>query len=294
MGGTTAPGRQAAEPVPLFVRHRPATGGPGATARRALLLHGLASSPAVWDRLLDRAPYGLETWTAALPWRADHVQPWSRQEGYEDRRGRTDWIAAALDEVPGGPDLVVAHSYSANLLLDFLSREAAMGRDPLGRYGIGAVVLVSPFYRRSADDFAWDAIAGMQRDFLDIMEEGLGSHPGRPVDPEIRLHMARRVCERVGPYGWMRFFEAYLRTPWLRTELIDLPVVVVTGRRDVAVAESELLVADLPRAELHVIPECGHYPMAEHPELFSALVGGALNQIPVRLPDAVRERARSA
>jgi pimeloyl-ACP methyl ester carboxylesterase len=297
MCGTTAPGRPAAEPVPLLVRHRPAAGAAGGVpARRALLLHGLASSPTVWDGLLGRVPDGLETWTAELPWRADHVQPWSRQDEDrqgEDRQGRTDWIAAALDEVPGGPDLVVAHSFSANLLLDFLSREAAMGRDPLGRYGIGAIVLVSPFYRRSADDFAWDALAGMQRDFLDIMEEGLGTHPGRRVDPEIRLHMARRVCERVGPYGWMRFFEAYLRTPWLRTELIDVPVVVVTGRRDVAAAESELLAADLPRAELHVIPECGHYPMAEHPALFSALVGGALNQIPVRLPDAVCERARS-
>ncbi|WP_329468135.1 alpha/beta fold hydrolase [Streptomyces sp. NBC_01431] len=285
MSTTLAPGQPTAGLAPLLVHHRPALAGAAGPARRGLLLHGLASSHTVWDQLLDRLPAGVETWTAELPWRADHVLPWSRQQQ------RTDWIAAALDQVPGGPEVVVAHSYSANLLLDFLSRQAAAGCDPLSRYGIGGIVLVSPFYRREADDFAWDAISGMQRDFLHIMEEGIRTHSGRPIDPEIRLHMARRVCERVGPYGWLRFFEVYLRTPWLRTELIGVPVVVVTGRQDFASAESERLAADLPRAELRVIPECGHYPMAERPELFSALVGGFLNQIPIRLPDAVRERA---
>ncbi|MCZ4123127.1 alpha/beta fold hydrolase [Streptomyces sp. H39-S7] len=246
---------------PLLVRQRPATGEPHL---RGLLLHGLASGSSVWDSVWPNAPGGVEAWVADLPWRGDYVSAWGRQ--YQE----TDWMASCLDAVPGGVDVVIAHSFSANLLMEFLSRQAARGADPYAEYGIKGIVLVSPFYRRNADDFAWDAIAGMQQDFLKITEEGIRLRPGRPIDPDIQRRMARRVCERAGPYGWMRFFEVYLRTPWLRTDLIPVPVLVVTGQQDFAARESETLAADLPQGALRVIPECGHYPMAEHAERFSA------------------------
>ncbi|ATL86038.1 alpha/beta hydrolase [Streptomyces samsunensis] len=281
LGETGAAGDRGLAQRPLLLRHRPAR---DATRLRALFLHGLASSGAVWDGLAPHLPPDLETWTADLPWRADHVQPWSR------RPERTDWIVTALERLPDPPDVVVAHSFSANQLLDLLSREAEAGNDPYERYGIRGVVLVSPFYRRSPDDFAWDSVSGMQRDFLHIMEEGLRTHSARRITPEVRRHMAERVCERVGPYGWVRFFEHYLRTPWLRTELITVPGLVVTGQDDFAAAESALLAADLPGAGLHTVPGCGHYPMSEHAESFSALVGAFLGRLPDRAAPHLTEK----
>ena len=250
--------------VPLLVRQRHTGEAP---RLRALLLHGLASGSSVWDPLWHHAPAALDSWVADLPWRGDHVSEWGRQ--YDS----PDWMTACLESVPGGVDVVVAHSFSANLLLDHLSRAAARGVDPRAAYGIKGIVLVSPFYRRSPDDFGWDAVADMQRNFVAITEEGIRLRPGKPIDPEILHDMARRVCERAGLYGWMRFLNLYLHTPWLHTGLIDVPALVVTGAQDFAAAESEPLAADLPAAELHTLGDCGHYPMFEQPERFTALLG---------------------
>jgi pimeloyl-ACP methyl ester carboxylesterase len=264
MSSGTATAAAPAAVRPLLVRRRHT----GAAPRlRALLLHGLASSSSVWDPLWEHAPAELDAWVADLPWRGDHVSDWGRESD------GPDWMTACLDAVPGGVDVVVAHSFSANLLLDHLSRTAGRGEDPRTAYGIKGIVLVSPFYRRSPDDFAWDAVAGMQRGFLAITEEGIRLRPGKPIDPDIRHEMARRVCERAGLYGWMRFFDLYLRTPWLRTGLIDVPALVVAGEGDFAAAESETLAADLPAAELLTLGDCGHYPMFEQAERFSALLG---------------------
>lgn len=250
--------------IPLLVRRRHTGDAP---RLRTLMLHGLASGSSVWDPLWPYAPAAVDAWIADLPWRGDHVSRWGRE--YDG----PDWMTACLDAVPGGVDVVVAHSFSANLLLDYLSRAAERGQDPCAAYGIKGIVLVSPFYRRSPDDFAWDAVAGMQRNFLAITEEGIRLRPGRPIDPEIRHEMARRICERAGLYGWMRFFGLYLRTPWLRTERIGVPALVVTGEGDFAAPESEALTADLPAARLGTLRDCGHYPMFEQAERFCALLG---------------------
>ncbi|MBY8879821.1 alpha/beta fold hydrolase [Actinacidiphila acidipaludis] len=262
---TAAPAARREDPVlPLLVRQRHTGDAP---RLRALMLHGLASGSSVWDPLWRHAPAELDSWVADLPWRGDHVSEWGRQSD------SPDWMAACLEAVPGAVDVVVAHSFSANLLLDHLSRAAARGEDPCAVYGIRGIVLVSPFYRRSPDDFGWDAVAGMQRNFLAITEEGIRLRPGRPIDPEILRDMARRVCERAGLYGWMRFLNLYLHTPWLHTGLIDVPALVVTGTEDFAAAESVALAADLPAAELQTLGGCGHYPMFEQPERFTALLG---------------------
>ncbi|WP_179167225.1 alpha/beta fold hydrolase [Streptomyces sp. 13-12-16] len=271
---TTLPGylpHPAASPEPLRVGRR---GGTGTTDTRLLLLHGLAGSGAVWDEVWQRPPTGLEIWTADLPWRSDHVLSWSRAGE------QPDWIEAALDLVPGGPDVIVAHSYSANVLLASLSARAAAGDDLADRYGLRGVVLVSPFYRRSPDDFPWDVMADMQGRFFHIMKEGIRTRSGERIDPDLRHRMAERVCERVGAYGWLRFCESYLRTPWLRTDLITVPCLVICGSEDFAARESELIATDLPAARLHLVPECGHYPMAERAQQFVDVVGAFLDDLP--------------
>ena len=59
-----------------------------------------------------------------------------------------------------------------------------------------------------------------------------------------------------------------------RLEKLDLPTLVVWGRDDKGgVYESAVAaVARMPRAELAAFDKCGHLPMLEHPEKYSALV----------------------
>jgi pimeloyl-ACP methyl ester carboxylesterase len=53
-------------------------------------------------------------------------------------------------------------------------------------------------------------------------------------------------------------------------EELDVPVLVITGDDDriVPTEQSVRLAQELPRAELVVIPNCGHLPQEECPEAF--------------------------
>jgi pimeloyl-ACP methyl ester carboxylesterase len=257
-------------PVEPVVLHRHAGAGD-----RLLLLHGLGGGARMWRGFLDHRPAGTDVWLADLPWRGGHEPSWAYHGD------ATVWVQRALAAVPGGAGVVVAHSFSSVLLLDLLAGRIAAGEDPVRGYGIRGLVLVSPFYRRRPESFTWPAFAYYLDNFVRIMEEGLRAVGSGRTGPDVRRLMAARVCERIGPYGWVRFVEAYLRTPWLRTGLLDLPALVVCGRDDFAVAPQEpaALAADLPRAELSALPDCGHFPMAEQPARFAAAVGGFLRRL---------------
>ncbi|GAB3897823.1 hypothetical protein GCM10029964_081310 [Kibdelosporangium lantanae] len=113
------------------------------------------------------------------------------------------------------------------------------------------------------------------------MREGIRTQTRRRVDESIHGEMARLVCERVGPYGWSRFLDAYLRTPWLRTEMVEVPCLTIAGINDATAppAEAAILAADLPDATSTVLAGCGHFPMTEQPAAFAAQVNGFLETV---------------
>jgi 3-oxoadipate enol-lactonase len=56
---------------------------------------------------------------------------------------------------------------------------------------------------------------------------------------------------------------------------LETPFLVVVGDRDPGLdadAMAHTFLAWHPNAELHVIPDCGHYPMQQHPQYFANLV----------------------
>ncbi|WP_251070428.1 alpha/beta fold hydrolase [Streptomyces sp. ISL-96] len=227
---------------------------------RVLMLHGLAGSTAVWRRFTELAADELELWEAALPWAADGDTRWSHDPD------PVALVAQALAGVPDGVDLLIAHSFAANAALELLA-----GR-PAPRPG--AAVLVSPFHRRSPEDFDWDTATYYLGGFQRIVDEGLRVGSDGRLPTELRAAMALRVRDRIGPYGWMRFFDAYLRSPFLDTAAIGLPALVLTGEHDFAAPpdDARALAGALPDAQLRVFEESGHFPMAEQPELFAESV----------------------
>lgn len=258
-----APANGAAHaPEPVSVRQR--TGG---TGPRTLLLHGLAANDTVWDHCLPLLPPGHQIWTAKLPWRADGPQDWPA--GPEP----AEWLREALDAV-GGAEVVVAHSMSTTILLDLLNRTGEPADDPCTQLGIRRLVLVSPFYRRTTAEFDWTTITHYLNDFHLIMEEGIRAHSVGHFPPDTQRAMALRVRDRVGPHGWLRFFESYLRTPRLRTGRVTAPCLVLTGTDDFAAppAEGEVLADVLPDARLEHLPDAGHFPMIEQPERFASQI----------------------
>ncbi|MEU2801171.1 alpha/beta hydrolase [Streptomyces sp. NPDC006863] len=248
---------------PVSVKQRSAGSGPS-----VLLLHGLAANDSVWESALPFLGDDCRLWTARLPWRTETIGEWGEQPNL---RGR---LAHALEAVEGGPTVVVAHSMAANVLLDLLDQRNRGGGDALRQFGIRALVLVSPFYRGSADAFDWDTISHYLNDFHLIMEEGIRVHSDGRLPADVQEGMGRRVRDRVGPYGWFRFFDFYLRTPYLRTGGITVPTLVLSGERDFAARpeESVALAAALPTADCRVLAGCGHFPMIEAAEEFAAEV----------------------
>lgn len=232
---------------------------------RTLLLHGLGSSREVWQRFVAQAPPALELWVAELPWANSSDPRWSHDSD------ATTWVASALRAVEGETDLVIAHSFAANLMLELLCRHEA----PAPK----AAVLVSPFYRPSAEHFDWAAIARYLNDFHDILEEGLQVSAGDRLDGETRAAIARRIRERIGPYGWSRFFGAYLRTPFLPVEELTVPLLVVSGERDTAAwpSDGRALADAAPLSRYTAVPDCGHFAMAERPEQLAVHVAEFLD-----------------
>ncbi|MBV6698124.1 alpha/beta fold hydrolase [Kitasatospora aureofaciens] len=268
-----APAAQPA-PLPPVVVHRRAAGGPG----RMLLLHGLANSASVWDAYLEHAGQdgGPEIWAADLPWRGECVAHWSAEGDVVPH------VADALRAVPGGAGVVVGHSMGANSLLEFLHRRLERGVDPFTEFGIRALVLVSPFYRRAAEDFTWQSVETAVQNFVRTMTEGVRVHAGGRVPDDLVEELGGRVRDRVGAYGWMRFFETYLATPRLRTELFTVPCLVIAGEHDSIAPPEEggLLAADLPEGRFHLLPDSGHFLMIEQAGELAAAVDRFVSTLP--------------
>lgn len=243
-----------------------------------LLLHGMAAGNAAWDSVCARLPEVRGLWSADLPWRGEGVGQWA----YQPDTFR--WLERALDEVDGA-DIVVAHSFAATVLLDLLTQDPS--DRPLRRYGIRSLVLVSPFYRPNPEDFGWDAIAGVVDRFQTIMEEGIRVAAAGRGDPDLHRPLARRLCRAIGPYGWGRVYDVYLRTPWMAVHRITVPTLVVHGTADTAAPyhESEALARALPTGRVRRIAGSGHHPMIERPDEFAGLLREVLD--PHRVVDTM-------
>ncbi|MFC5286665.1 alpha/beta fold hydrolase [Actinokineospora guangxiensis] len=254
-------------------RHHPARDEP---RHRMLLLHGLGNSASLWDDYAARKADDVEAWALDLPWRGDGDPSW----------GHPSDLAAAVREVVAGaperPDVLVAHSFAASLVLDVLCR--ADGAAFLRERGVRGVVLVSPFYRRDPADFTWEAVAGMPAGFRALIVTAIRLRSRGRIGSALESDMAARVCERVGAYGWSRFLEVYLNSPWLRVDLAEVPALVIAGAADAARTDAGHLAADLPAAELVELAGCAHFPMLERPAEFAA----ALDRFPADLRSADR------
>ena len=170
--------------------------------------------------------------------------------------------------------MLIAHSFGANALLAHL--------DARGCDGIEGLVLISPFYRRAWADFEWATLSYYVNEFHQILEEGIRVRsPRGGRNGEILTAMGERLRERIGPHGWMRFFELFTRTPGLDLDALRVPCLVLGGETDVASwpDDCRALAAALPDATGVILEGCGHFPMLERPEETAELVSRFLARL---------------
>ncbi|KAF4406767.1 MULTISPECIES: alpha/beta fold hydrolase [Streptomyces] len=227
---------------------------------RVLMLHGLGGKTTVWDRLADRADRTLELWDVELPWRA-----MAGSESWGTLPDPAQFLVDLVGEDTGRFDAVLAHSYAANLLTEAMAEDRIAPRP---------TVLISPFYRSSPQDFDWSVISYYLNDFHRVFEEALEVGETGRFGKAHRDWMALRLRDQIGPYGWMRFFEAYLRSPFIDRGAVRSPLLVLSGEKDIAArpGDGRALAAGIPDARYELLAGCGHFPMVERPDLVTRLV----------------------
>lgn len=254
--------------------------GPGGPSHRVvpvLLIHGQPGRGADWAEVVARVPAWMRTTAPDRP-------------GYDGRPARSmgdnaDILADLLSGLPGGPAVVVGHSYGGGIALLLAARHpdtvaglvlvAPVG-DPtsvlpvdrllaapvvgpaLSAAVLGAAAWVVPRVRRLVDGAPWGHAASAGHPLLDDRVAAA------LVDPARRRAF---VAEQ-------RHLLQELPSVAAAARAVHCPTVVVTGSRDSVVPPraSARLAASVPGAQLRIVAGGGHLIPMERPGAVVAAV----------------------
>jgi pimeloyl-ACP methyl ester carboxylesterase len=232
-------------------------------AEAVVFVHGLGGSAEGWEALFGGFDRPFRLLSLEMPWSGTRGSGWSA-------RSSADWIRSALAAIDAPVFMLVAHSFGANAVLEYLDRH--------GSGGVERLVLVSPFYDAARAEERVEERFSLQN-FEELLKEGFRRAQGRrEVPPDILTAMARRIRQRVGVEGWAEFVRVFGRSSRLRTERMEIPTMLVTGCEDRAAPPqtAAALAAAMPCCRLVRLPRCGHFAMTERPDaLLRALNGFA-------------------
>ncbi len=125
-------------------------------------------------------------------------------------------------------------------------------------------------YRRLAN-----VVVGTSKDYGRLAQRNLGSlvHPSTANDVRVELV---QMSVRVGAKTYMRQNRAVTARGDLRKVLpkVAVPTAVIVGQEDqmTPVALSQEIHALTPGSIFHIIPDCGHLPPIEKPDILAALL----------------------
>lgn len=230
--------------------------------RQLVAIHGMVESPDIWRGIIEKiAPEFRRGYEISMPWHCDEGYYW----GLEAKPG--EWLEPVFTALPPGPKVVLAHSFGANALLDVLQRQP--GSD------IEAMVLLSPYYKPSYEDFTWDMFRRFVGEFEAFVAASIRIRPGAERISAASLTMLiDKVKEKYGSYSWVEFYELYARTPGLKFDALKMPTLVLGGDRDLSILPDDLnaLAKRLNHARFEILRNCGHFGMVEQPEGITAVI----------------------
>jgi pimeloyl-ACP methyl ester carboxylesterase len=193
-------------------------------------------------------------------------------------------LGELIDDLAGGPALVLGHSYGA-----YLARGVAAQRPDAVR----GLALLCPTGERSAD-VPDHRVVRQDPDAYAVLEDG--QRAGFDEYFVIRTPAtARRYRDHVVPGTSLvdetalgRIFSAW--TIDLGSHTVTSPTLIAAGRRDsiAGYAAAVELLDRYPRAALTVIEDAGHALMHERPDLLGALLTDWLDRAGVLASDPAR------
>jgi pimeloyl-ACP methyl ester carboxylesterase len=184
------------------------------------LVHGLEDSWQSWRPLAAHLDPNWRVVGLDMPWRAGNDYGWRHGES------SAGWLARGFDALATEPDIVVAHSYAANAMLEL----AARGQAPAAR-----TVLVCPLYWSERSTVTW-AIFDRSRCAFDAhIRESIRARLGRRAagaGSDVVDAMTEVTVRRVGPSGFLAAFDQFLASGWLDLTRVSQPTLFVAGMGD--------------------------------------------------------------
>jgi pimeloyl-ACP methyl ester carboxylesterase len=192
-------------------------------------------------------------------------------ETYDDVAAAEDALAL-IAELGGGPALLVGNSMGAAAAVIAAAAEPTK---------VAGLALLGPFVRNPK----LNPLLALAARLLLVKPWGPAawqayyrrSYPGRPDERLAEHQREMRAALRRGDH-WRSFLKT-TRTSHAPAEArlaeVSAPALVVMGEKDQdwpdPAAEARF-VADALSAELVMVPDCGHYPQAEYPEIVNPAV----------------------
>jgi pimeloyl-ACP methyl ester carboxylesterase len=284
---------QLADPDSLFVDvdglsvHYKAAGQGEPTV---VLLHGFAASAFSWRKVMeplgnvgmviafDRPAFGLTQ--RPMP------GEWGEENPYTPE-AQSDLTVALLDELGVEKAVLVGHSAGGTVALLTALRypervEALVLEDAAIYENAGTPAWMRPFLKLPLMDRLGPL---MVRSITLWGEAGIRAAWSDP--DKITVELVSGYKKPLQAENWDRaLWELVLASHPLDLEQqldeLSLPALVITGEDDriVSARNSERLAAELPAAELVVIPDCGHVPHEERPAEFLEAVTEFLEDMP--------------
>lgn len=218
------------------------------------LIHGMIEEWTTWETLMARLAPAHTLYSVEMPWTGKQGGLWGL------RTTPAQWIEQALALSPGGGGVCIAHSFGANALLDYCCTPgAALPR---------ALVLISPFYKARHEEFTWPLFQFYVDNINTFIREGIRiKSNSRRISRGIMASMAGKVKDRFTVFGWLQFFNLFIRTPALDLGGLDIPCLVIAGEKDFSTRAGDLetLAQTLPNGRFHEIAGSGHFSFIEKP-----------------------------
>ncbi|HET6743193.1 MAG TPA: alpha/beta fold hydrolase [Kribbella sp.] len=223
-----------------------------------LVLHGLEDIHTSWHPVAGALGPGWSCVSAELPWYAGNDYGWR----WEASPG--DWVARALARLDRSPDLVVAHSFAANAVLELMASDRGTQ--------IRASLLLSPFFYGRTQRATWHTWESARAAFERQLRDGIAVRSRAGIRADDLELVVSRTLDRVGADGFVAVFDEYLRSGRLDLSVVLAPVAVVVGAQERArAAECAALAAALPNSCLVIEPDRDHYLHLADPGRIAAL-----------------------
>jgi pimeloyl-ACP methyl ester carboxylesterase len=234
-----------------------------------LILHGLFGSQRNWGGIIRALATDVQI--HGLDLRNHGESPWAESMTYDDMAAD---VARYIEKIDLGPVTLLGHSMGGKV-----GMRLALTRPEL----LSRLVVVDIAPVNYHNEHYSDYVAAMQSLPLDKMtrraEADAALKPTIP-DDSLRAFLLQNMVSDDGQFRWrinlaniganMKNLIAFPDSD----AQFDEPTFFLAGERSnyIRPRDKESIVKLFPRAEIQEIPDSGHWPHAEHPERFLAMV----------------------